>query len=335
MRPGPEERANGFLEAHRVFSRAEFAESIDSADGPRASQGLLRSLADDGRIRESAPGVYVVAWDRESRGRFVVPDYLLASRLRPDGVLGYHTALELHGTDYALLYHAVHLVSDGPAGHVDLPFQRCRFIRPHRALVEAGRTDFLTETRTLMGVPVRMTAWERTLVDTALNAFHAPLPRLSVDIDINYVGKLGRARMHDDKRRFEDRLVGIMASRGYRHVYAPPGGHGKWRFGYPDIAGRDSALLIDLNYRERMPLLRRLYRSFTAADIRRIRGGRGAVLRSRRPGAGSTTRSRGRSAPSARPGRAERVARWRVHLHPDVLDPSFQGVHPDGCPPLP
>ena len=165
MRPGPEERANGFLEAHRVFSRAEFAESIDSADGPRASQGLLRSLADDGRIRESAPGVYVVAWDRESRGRFVVPDYLLASRLRPDGVLGYHTALELHGTDYALLYHAVHLVSDGPAGHVDLPFQRCRFIRPHRALVEAGRTVILTETRTLMGVPVRMTAWERTLVD--------------------------------------------------------------------------------------------------------------------------------------------------------------------------
>jgi len=29
---------------------------------------------------------------------------------------------------------------------------------------------------------------------------------------------------------------------------------GKWRFGYPDITGRDSALLIDLNYRERMPL---------------------------------------------------------------------------------
>ncbi len=89
---------------------------------------------------------------------------------------------------------------------------------------------------------------------TALNAFHAPLPRLSVDIDINYVGELDWSRMQDDKRKFEDRLVGIMASKGYRQVYAPPKGRGKWRFSYPDIAGKQTTLLMDLIYRERVPL---------------------------------------------------------------------------------
>lgn len=89
---------------------------------------------------------------------------------------------------------------------------------------------------------------------TALNAFHAPLPRLSVDIDINYVGELDWSRMQEDKRMFDDRFVRIMSAKGYRQVHAPPKGRGKWRFSYPDIAGSEAALLVDLNYRERMPL---------------------------------------------------------------------------------
>lgn len=89
---------------------------------------------------------------------------------------------------------------------------------------------------------------------TALNAFHAPLPRLSVDIDINYIGELDWTRMREDKRVFEDRFVRIMSSSGYRQIYAPPNGRGKWRFGYPDIAGGETTLQVDLSYRERMPL---------------------------------------------------------------------------------
>ncbi len=160
-----QERATSFLGSNRVFSRAEFARALSLPQGSEDVSEFLAQHTEAGRIKQAVPEVYVVAWDQESRGRFVVPDYLLASKLRPDGVLGYHTALELHGTDYALLYYAVQLISCGPSGHVDLPFQRCRFIRPHRALIEAGKTDFLTVTKTLMDVQVKVTAYERTLVD--------------------------------------------------------------------------------------------------------------------------------------------------------------------------
>lgn len=158
-------QASSFFDANRVFSRAEFGEAFGLSSGSEEVHRLLGSQVEAGRIKEAAPEVYVVAWDPESRGRFVVPDYLLASKLRSDGVLGYHTALELQGTNYALLYYVVHLVSSGPTGYVDLPTQSCQFIKPHRALVEAGRTDFLTVTQTLMEVPVKVTSSERTLVD--------------------------------------------------------------------------------------------------------------------------------------------------------------------------
>ncbi len=72
---------------------------------------------------------------------------------------------------------------------------------------------------------------------TALNAYHAPLPRVSVDIDINYIGELDWTRMREDKRVFEDRFVRIMSSSGCHQEYAPPKGCGKWRFGCRDIAG--------------------------------------------------------------------------------------------------
>lgn len=159
------ERAEAFLGANRVFSRAGFAEAMDLPHGSEEADGFLSRQADAGRIREAAPDVYVVAWDPGSRGRFVVPDYLIASRLRPDGVLGYHTALELQGTNYALLYYVVHLVTSATPGYVDLPFQSCRFIRPHPVLAETGRTDFLTVTETRMGMAVKVTSSERTLVD--------------------------------------------------------------------------------------------------------------------------------------------------------------------------
>ena len=172
-----QKRANGFLDANRVFSSAEFAETMGLADGSCASRDLLRGLEESGRIRESAPGVHVVAWDRESRGRFVVPGLVLASKLRPDGILGYHTALRLYGIQYSAMTSEVQVLSCGPEDVVDLPFSNCRFVRPYRALVAAGKTDVLTIWKKVADVPVRSTAFERTLVDV----LHRPDRACGVD----------------------------------------------------------------------------------------------------------------------------------------------------------
>src|SRR3546814_7182752 len=42
---------------------------------------------------------------------------------------------------------------------------------------------------------------------TALNVFHAALDRLSVDIDLNYVGAVDKASMDEDRPGLEDRIL--------------------------------------------------------------------------------------------------------------------------------
>ncbi|MYG26580.1 MAG: hypothetical protein F4213_11235, partial [Boseongicola sp. SB0677_bin_26] len=103
-----ERLAHGFVEANPVFSADEFAEAIDHVFEWRVVLALLHRLAASGRIRESAPEVYVVARNRAPQDPFAVHDCILASKLRADGVLGYHTALELHGSGYAGPYNVVH-----------------------------------------------------------------------------------------------------------------------------------------------------------------------------------------------------------------------------------
>src|ERR1700732_2541622 len=50
---------------------------------------------------------------------------------------------------------------------------------------------------------------------TALNVFHSDLDRLSVDIDVNYVGAIEKERMDADRPGLEDRIARLMESKGY------------------------------------------------------------------------------------------------------------------------
>jgi hypothetical protein len=50
---------------------------------------------------------------------------------------------------------------------------------------------------------------------TALDVFHSDLDRLSVDIDVNYVGALEKERMDADRPGLEDRIERLMESNGY------------------------------------------------------------------------------------------------------------------------
>ena len=94
----------------------------------------------------------------------VIDRFVAASKLRADGVLGFHSGLELHGIAYSEL-NEVQLISLGRTELVDMPFGACRFVTPPKALVEAGKADYLTMTIDRQGVAVRVTAVERTLVD--------------------------------------------------------------------------------------------------------------------------------------------------------------------------
>jgi predicted transcriptional regulator of viral defense system len=94
----------------------------------------------------------------------MVDRFAAASKLREDGILGYHSALELHGVAYSE-FNEVQLLSAGRPALVSLPFGPCRFIKPPNALTAASKADYQTVTMDRQGVTIRLTGVERTVVD--------------------------------------------------------------------------------------------------------------------------------------------------------------------------
>lgn len=90
---------------------------------------------------------------------------------------------------------------------------------------------------------------------TALNVFHSDLDRLSVDIDVNYVGAIEKERMEADRPGLEDRIERLMESKGYA-ARRGPSEHagGKWIYRYASTLGGAGTIEIDINYLFRGPL---------------------------------------------------------------------------------
>lgn len=90
---------------------------------------------------------------------------------------------------------------------------------------------------------------------TALNVFHLGLDRLSVDIDLNYIGTLDRAAMEAERLEVEAALNRLLASQGYT-VRHRPDEHagGKWLTRFASALGGNATLELDINYMARQPL---------------------------------------------------------------------------------
>lgn len=90
---------------------------------------------------------------------------------------------------------------------------------------------------------------------SALNLFHYNLPRLSIDIDLNYIGELDRTKMIEKRPKVEQILQAILSRENYV-VKRNPSEHagGKWRIQYVNYSGQTSNLEIDINYMFRQPL---------------------------------------------------------------------------------
>ena len=90
---------------------------------------------------------------------------------------------------------------------------------------------------------------------TALNLFLFDVPRLSVDIDLNYVGSGEREAMLADRPKVEQAIHAVCRREGLT-VKRMPTEHagGKWRLAYTNTAGSPDRLEVDLNFMLRVPL---------------------------------------------------------------------------------
>jgi predicted nucleotidyltransferase component of viral defense system len=90
---------------------------------------------------------------------------------------------------------------------------------------------------------------------TALNLFHFPLPRLSVDIDLNYIGSVTREELDRDRPAIESAVQAVFEREGLA-IRRAPGDHagGKWRLRYESALSGEANLEVDLNFLLRVPL---------------------------------------------------------------------------------
>jgi len=90
---------------------------------------------------------------------------------------------------------------------------------------------------------------------TALNLFVFDLPRLSVDIDLNYIASAKRDVMLAERKKVEQAIAAVCGREGFtlRRVPQEHAG-GKWRLGYTNALGRNANLEIDVVFTLRVPL---------------------------------------------------------------------------------
>lgn len=131
---------------------------------------------------------------------------------------------------------------------------------------------------------------------TALNLFVFNVPRLSVDVDLNYVGAADRETMLAERPKIEQAIQAVCAREGLvvRRVPEEHAG-GKWRLTYPSTSGGTGTLELDMNFLLRTPLWpvqvsdSRKIGSYQASqipvlDLHELAGGKLAALLSRTAG---------------------------------------------------
>ena len=90
---------------------------------------------------------------------------------------------------------------------------------------------------------------------TALNLFLFDLPRLSVDIDLNYIGAVDRQKMLEERPKVEQAVQAVCSREGI-NVSRMPTDHagGKWQLRYDSSLGTAGNLEVDMNFMFRVPL---------------------------------------------------------------------------------
>jgi predicted nucleotidyltransferase component of viral defense system len=90
---------------------------------------------------------------------------------------------------------------------------------------------------------------------TALNLFLLDMPRLSIDIDLNYIGTADRDEMLAQRPLIEQAIAAVLSRQGFAIKRAPvEHAGGKWRAGYTSAMGQAGNLEIDINFVYRIPL---------------------------------------------------------------------------------
>lgn len=154
-----------FFSANPVFRRAEYAAAVGRKPDDKVVAAMLAQHLRAGNIRRIARGVFASVPKHADAVSWRVDRFLAASRLRPDGVIAYHSALELLGCAYTE-GNDVQIIASGAPGLFKAVGLTCRFFRPRRGFAAGNGSRPLGVTFVdRLGLEIAVTTIERTIVD--------------------------------------------------------------------------------------------------------------------------------------------------------------------------
>lgn len=155
-----------FFSAHPVFTREEFAQFLRGRQvkSSRTTESHLLRYLTSGRIGRVKRGVYFSADPGETADRASLDFLLVASRLAPDAVLAYHTALEAHGYAQSL-FERLYFLTTTKTKPVTFRGRHFVPVLPAAPLRRKKKALALSTEVERRGLTCRVTTLERTLVD--------------------------------------------------------------------------------------------------------------------------------------------------------------------------
>jgi len=155
-----------FFDKHHVFTVAELSEYL-SKRGPRDPwnrKKLLDHHRKQGRIVSVRRGLYAVVPSGTTPEHSPVDPYLVAAKMADDSVLCCHTALEFYGKAYSV-YNRFHYFSRSRPLTLRFRSHEFRRVAFPKSLLDVGKETFEVKVAERLGLDVKVTSFERTLVD--------------------------------------------------------------------------------------------------------------------------------------------------------------------------
>ena len=153
-----------FFESHPVFTIDELREYASIPQRSREASDLILYNKKMGRIGRIKEGLYYVFRPGQTIQHVRVDPYLTASKLAPDAVLAFHSALDLLGFGHSL-FNAYYYFSARSRPILRFQGGLFRSVLLPEKLQKKPDSAFGTENVERLGIKIRLTSKERTLVD--------------------------------------------------------------------------------------------------------------------------------------------------------------------------
>jgi predicted transcriptional regulator of viral defense system len=158
-------RSSDFFAAHPVFTHEDFV-GAHSSNGrsPHTSNSILRYQVKAGRLVRIKRGIYATVPFGVQPSEFQPDPALVATHLRSDAVVAYHSALAFHGRAHSTWWYTQYMSAARVRSFV---FRAVDFVGIQAPKVVRELDDFGggVQTRPHAGGQVRVMSLERTLVD--------------------------------------------------------------------------------------------------------------------------------------------------------------------------